>query len=82
MTRNIDSDPNLMWDMTTKYIKNIAKEILGESKGIELLYKKLSSRTRKFKLPSRLKGQITKFSKRLGTRKKNFLVTDEINPKP
>ena len=41
MTTNIDSDPNLMWDMTTKCIKNIAKEVLGESKGIRLLEKKI-----------------------------------------
>ena len=39
MTTNIDSDPSLMWDMKTKCIKNIAKEILGESKGIEILEK-------------------------------------------
>ena len=39
MTTNIESDPNLMWDTTTKYIKNVAKEILEESKGIGLLGK-------------------------------------------
>ena len=36
---NIDGDPNLMWDTATKCIKNIAKEVLGESKGIEILGK-------------------------------------------
>ena len=39
MTTNIDSDLNLMWDKATKYIKNVAKGILEESKGIELLEK-------------------------------------------
>ena len=39
MTTNIDSDPNLMWNMATKCIKNVAKEVLGESKGIRLLEK-------------------------------------------
>ena len=29
ITTNINSDPNLMWDTATKYIKNIAKEVLG-----------------------------------------------------
>ena len=40
MTTNIDDDPNLIWDKTTKCIKNITKEIQRESKGIELLKKK------------------------------------------
>ena len=39
MTTNIDSDLSLMWDMVTKCIKNIAKEVLGESKRIEILGK-------------------------------------------
>ena len=40
MTMNIDSDSSLMWDMVTKCIKNIAKKVLGESKGIGILGKK------------------------------------------
>ena len=39
MTTNIDSDPNLIQNMTNKCIKNIAKEVLGESKEIEILEK-------------------------------------------
>ena len=39
MTINIDNDPNLMWDKITKCIKNIVKEVLGESKGIGILGK-------------------------------------------
>ena len=39
MTMNIDSDPSLMWNMATKCIKNIAKDVLGESKGIGILGK-------------------------------------------
>ena len=41
MTTSIDSDPSLIWDMATKCIKNIAKEVLGESKGIRILGKKI-----------------------------------------
>ena len=69
MTTNIDSDPNLMWDTATKCIKNIAKEVQGESKGIRLLEKETGGGTSKFKLSSSLKGQTTKLGKRLGMRR-------------
>ena len=39
MITNIDSDPNLIWDKATKYIKNVAKEVLEESKGVRSLGK-------------------------------------------
>ena len=39
MSKNISSDPNLIWDEVTKCIKDVAKKIIGESKRIRLLKK-------------------------------------------
>ena len=54
MTRNINSDPNLIWYIVTKYIKIVAKKEQNYQE------KKLCGGTRKFKLSSTLKRQTTK----------------------